>query len=104
VQKYEAAATENNYLFRPIIFEANGFIHPHSLALLKDFAELASSRFNRSESAVLSYFRNQLSMALQISLARSIQRHSIELLTPTRTAQDHHQDYCIDRSYILSIF
>ena len=94
INKYSAAAINNNYLFQPIIFEANGYIHPMSLQCIKDLAHLSSSRFNRSESAVLSYFRNQISVALNVSLAKSIQRHSAELINPsTRYSQHQAEEY-----------
>jgi hypothetical protein len=94
MSKYLAAATSNNYLFQPIVFEANGFIHPMSLKCIKDLASLSSTRFNRSESAVLSYFRNQISVALNVSLAKSIQRHSAELINPsTRHSPPHAEEY-----------
>jgi hypothetical protein len=92
IRKYEDAAKQNNYLFQPLIFEANGFIHPQSLQCIKDLASLSSSRFNRCESAVLSYFRNQISVTLNISLARSIQRRSTELINPTARQHRHYAE------------
>ena len=98
--KYSEVAQRNNYLFTPIIFEANGFIHPQSLQCIKDLATLSSTRFNRSAPAVLSYFRNQLSVTLNISLAKSIQRRSIELITPTtRRHQNLTEEYRLGSNF-----
>eukprot|EP01031_Cornospumella_fuschlensis_P033108 gene33108-40050_t len=100
INKYSEVAQRNNYLFQPIIFEANGFIHPQSLQYLKDLATLCSTRFNRSATAVLSYFRNQLSVTLNISLAKSIQRRSIELITPTtRRHQNLTEEYRLGSNF-----
>ena len=98
--KYSEVAQRNNYLFTPIIFEANGFIHPQSLQCIKDLATLSSTRFNRSATAVLSYFRNQLSVTLNISLAKSIQRRSIELINPTtRRHQNLTEEYRLGSNF-----
>jgi hypothetical protein len=99
IAKYQEIAIANNYLFQPMIFEANGYIHPQTLACLRDFSELSSSRFNRSQAAVLSYFRNQISMSLQISLSKSIQRHSSEILSPTRTRPHQLEDHRVASNY-----
>ena len=100
INKYLEVAQRNNYLFQPIIFEANGFIHPQSLQCIKDLATLSSTRFNRSATAVLSYFRNQLSVTLNISLAKSIQRRSIELITPTtRRHQNLTEEYRLGSNF-----
>ena len=100
INKYSAVAQRNNYLFQPIIFEANGYIHPQSLQCIKDLATLSSTRFNRSASAVLSYFRNQLSVTLNISLAKSIQRRSAELIHPTtRHNQTQAEEYRLGSNF-----
>ena len=103
MQKYLRVASENNYMFQPIVIEANGYIHPQSLKCFQEFASLSSTRFNRSESAVLSYFRNQISITLQTSLAKSIQKHSAEIINPaTRRSQYHIEEYRIASNFIYS--
>jgi hypothetical protein len=82
------------------VFEANGYIHPQSFQCIKDLATLSSTRFNRSASAVLSYFRNQLSVTLNISLAKSIQRRSAELIHPTtRHNQTQAEEYRLGSNF-----
>jgi len=103
MQKYLRVATENNYMFQPIVIEANGYIHQQSLKCFQEFASLSSTRFNRSESAVLSYFRNQISITLQTSLAKSIQKHSAEIINPaTRRSQYHAEEYRIASNFTYS--
>ena len=88
VVKYAQRVIPGGFSFQPIIFESSGLLHAKSCEFLADCAKRASSLQKIPWSSLYSFFVKRLSVALQKSLAHSVNMRLMKLNSHSLIHQD----------------
>ena len=70
--KFLGDAIANGHLFKPIVLESSGYIHPETTAFFRDLAAKCSGIKKISQSVLYAYFMKRLSVSLQKGIATAI--------------------------------
>jgi hypothetical protein len=90
ITKHREICRKAGISFEPLTFDAGGFIHENSKAVLFEIARRKAVRFGWNENFVRSCFLTKISIAIQKGNARAIRKHLTALQSHKYFEVDHH--------------